>query len=392
LSISTASEWLIRSLFGLIDHLRALQPTEVAINVGLSLAVAVAAVGLDYGLKRLVRRGVADLPSTPVAETVKGSQAVKLGLASLKVALIVGAVWLILAVWGLDPTAWIQGAAGERLLRLAGRLLVLTLIAVGLFELTGFTIDRAMGRLAAGAREPRRAAQLRTLAPLLKGITRGTVVVLAAMMLLSEIGVKIGPLLAGAGVVGVALGFGAQTLVKDFLTGLFFIIEDIVSVGDTVRIGDSKGQVESMTMRTIRLRDFDGTLHVFPYSEAQVVHNETKAFSYAVVDLHIANDADVEAALKAMEEVGRELAADPRFASKILGPVEVVGVEGVTEAGQRIRARIKTLPREDPVAQREFYRRLKAAFDKRGIALPTASMRLVLPDGSPAAPGFASQH
>ncbi|HZZ36254.1 MAG TPA: hypothetical protein VFE03_11045, partial [Caulobacteraceae bacterium] len=236
MSISTASEWLIRSLFGLIDHLRALQPTEVAINVALSLAIAAAAVGLDYGFKRLVRRGVDDLPSAPVAETVKGSRAVKLGLASLKVVFTLGAAWLILAVWGLDPTAWIQGAAGERLLRLAGRLLVLTLIAVGLFELTGFTIDRAMGRLAAGAREPRRAAQLRTLAPLLKGITRGTVVVLAAMMLLSEIGVKIGPLLAGAGVVGVALGFGAQTLVKDFLTGLFFIIEDIVSVGDTVRI------------------------------------------------------------------------------------------------------------------------------------------------------------
>src|SRR5204863_5927601 len=112
------------------------------------------------------------------------------------------------------------------------------------------------------------------------------------------------------------IGFGAQTLVKDFLTGLFFVLEDIVSVGDIVRIGNCKGHVESMTLRTIRLRDFDGTLHVFPYSEAQVVHNETKTFSYAVVDLLIANDADVEAALEAMGEVGRELAADAALAAQ----------------------------------------------------------------------------
>jgi len=284
-------------------------------------------------------------------------------------------------VWGLDPLAWAQGAAAEQTLRFLGRVLIIVLAGVAAFEFAGFALDRTLSHLAAASRDPRRAAQVRTLMPILKAIVRGAVLVLAAMMVLSEIGVKIGPLLAGAGVVGVAIGFGAQTLVKDFLTGLFFVIEDIVSVGDVVRIGDSKGQVESMTLRTIRLRDFDGTLHVFPYSEAQVVHNETKAFSFAVVDLMIANDADVESALQAMREVGDELAHDAAYQAKIQGNVEVLGVEGVSEHGLRLRARIRTLPREDPWVQREFYRRLKAAFDRRGVALPTASMRLIAPEG-----------
>src|SRR5258706_2160375 len=366
-SVSTASEWLISFLTGIFDHLSSLQPAEIAINAGLSAAIAAAALGLGYGLKRLLRRRVEDLPSSPVADRVRGSRAVKMGAAVFKAGLVIGAAWMIMAVWGLDPAGWVRGAAGEGVLRLIGRVLLLTLIAVGLFELAGFTIDRAMGRLAAGAREPRRAAQLRTLAPLLKGIARGTIVILAWMMLLSEIGVKIGPLLAGAGVVGVALGFGAQTLVKDFLTGFFFIIEDIVSVGDTIKIGSFTGQVETMTLRTIRLRDFDGTLHVFPYSEAQVIHNTTKSFSYAVIDLLVANDSDVDEALAAIREAGEALMQDPLFAPKIIAPMEVLGVEAMSEQGLQLKARIKTRPTEDSRIQPELKRRVKAAVDSPGV-------------------------
>ena len=392
MSASTASEWLINAFNGIAGHLASLTLAEVAINLAFSVGIALVAFGLAYGLQRLMRQRVENLPEPGVAQRVRSSRAVRFGAAVFRAALTLAAVWLILGVWGFDPGAWVRGGAGEAAVRLIGRLVLLLMIAIAAFEVVGFVIDRGMGRLAARAHEPRRTAQIHTLSPIIKAILRGAVIILAAMMLLSEVGVKIGPLLAGAGVVGVAIGFGAQTLVKDFLTGLFFVLEDIVSVGDTVRIGNCKGHVESMTLRTIRLRDFDGTLHVFPYSEAQVVHNETKTFSYAVVDLHIANDADVDAALEAMGEVGRELAADPALAAKILGPVEVVGVEGVTEAGLRLRARIKTLRREDPAVQREFYRRVKAAFDKRGVALPSASMRLIMPDGSPAAPNFASKH
>src|SRR5207237_3387211 len=118
------------------------------------------------------------------------------------------------------------------------------------------------------SRDGRRAAQLRTLGPLLTGSVQGVIFVIGLLTLLSELGVKVGPLLASAGVVGIAVGFGAQTLVKDFLTGLFLIAEDVVSIGDNIRIAESSGTVEAMTLRTIRVRATNGTLHIFPYSEA----------------------------------------------------------------------------------------------------------------------------
>jgi small conductance mechanosensitive channel len=186
---------------------------------------------------------------------------------------------------------------------------------------------------------------------------------------LSEIGVKIGPLLAGAGVIGVALGFGAQTLVKDFLTGLFLILEDIVSVGDSVKIGGVGGQVETMTLRTIRLRDFDGTLHVFPYSEAQVIHNQTKSFSFAVIAPQISYVSGIEKALSILREIGEQLRAEEPYAKMILEPLEIAGVDGFTDVGVIIKARIKTLPGKQWQVGREFQRRMKLAFDAQGIEI-----------------------
>jgi len=150
-------------------------------------------------------------------------------------------------------------------------------------------------------------------------------------------------------------------------------------VGDTVRIDTCKGEVEQMTLRTIRLRDFDGTLHVFPYGEAQVIHNETKTFSYAVIDLQISYDSDVDAALAAMRRVGDELAADEGFRSKILSPIDVLGVETLKENGLQLKGRIKTRPGADAGVSREFNRRIKAAFDTEGVVIPYPHMRLVLP-------------
>ncbi|MGI9168919.1 MAG: mechanosensitive ion channel family protein, partial [Caulobacteraceae bacterium] len=272
--------------------------------------------------------------------------------------------------------------AGRGLLRVTGRLALLAVIFVAAFELTGLAVRRTMARLAAGARDPRRAAQLRTLSPLLGGVLRSVIVVMGAMMVLSELGVKIGPLLAGAGVAGIAVGFGAQSLVKDVLTGFFLIVEDIVSVGDTIRIASCKGEVEQMTLRTIRLRDFDGTLHVFPYGEAQVIHNETKTFSYAVIDLQISYDSDIDAALAAMRQVGSDLLADPQFGKNILSPIEVLGVETLKENGPQLKGRIKTGPNADSAVSREFNRRIKIAFDAAGVVIPYPHMRLVLGGGA----------
>jgi small conductance mechanosensitive channel len=376
----TAGEQLLASLNGLVSHVLALTPAEAALNIGLSLAVVAGAFGLNLLARRLLRAGARRTPGQATAEkTVRASRAVRISGGAIAVGLAVGAIYLLTHIWGVDPRFWRATLAGRAIGWVIWLAIIFAVVACAL-ELVGFLINRMMGGLALRAGALRRAAQLRTLSPILRAIAQTTIVVVAGLMVLSQAGLKIGPLLAGAGVVGVAVGFGAQTLVKDFLTGLFLIIEDIVSVGDVVQIGGFGGQVEQMTVRTIRLRDFDGALHIFPYSEAQVIHNLTKTFSYYVFDLTISYDSDIDRAVAIMRETGETLARDPRFAGKVLEPIEIAGVDGFADNGVKLKARIKTRPIEQWTVGREFNRRIKLAFDEAGITIPYPHTRLVLPE------------
>ncbi len=378
---ATAGDSLINTVTTAAGHVLALSPAELAVNLALSAAIAAIAAGVAVAIHRLVASRLKDLAKAEADIERPATRALRWARSCARASLAVGAAYLILIVWGFDPIAWWVGAGGRAFLRMIGRLALLAVIFIGALEFAGVLIRRTMGNLVKAARDPRRAAQLRTLSPLLRGVVQAVILVFGLMMLLSELGVQIGPLIAGAGVAGIAIGFGAQSLVKDVLTGFFLIIEDIVSVGDTVRIATFKGEVESMTLRTIRLRDFDGSLHIFPYGEAQVIHNETKAFSYAVVDLQISYGSDVDAALAAMAEVGSALQRDQILGSKILADMEVLGVENLKESGLQLRGRIKTRTGADGGITREFNRRIKAEFDKKGINISYPQMRLVLPEG-----------
>jgi small conductance mechanosensitive channel len=377
----TAGERLLTGLNGLAAHLLALTPAQAGLNIGLSLAVVAGAVGMDRLARRLLKAGARRAPGHATADKkVRASRAVRISGGAIALGLAVGALYLLSHIWGVDPQFWRANVAGKAISWVIWLAIVFAVVACVL-ELTGFLIDRMMAGLAVRAGALRRAAQLRTLSPILRAIAQTAIVTVATLMVLSQVGIKIGPLLAGAGVVGVAVGFGAQTLVKDFLTGLFLIVEDIVSVGDVVQIGGFGGQVEQMTVRTIRLRVFDGALHIFPYSEAQVIHNLTKTFSYYVFDLTISYDSDVDRAVQIMRKTGEELAREPQFAGKILEPIEVVGVDGFAESGVKLKARIKTRPIEQWTVGREYNRRIKPAFDQAGITIPYPHTRLVLPDG-----------
>ena len=377
---ATAGDSLINTVTTAAGHVLALSPAELAVNLALSAAIAAIALGLALVVHRLVNGRLEALAKTEAEIERPATRALRWVRSCARAALAVSAVYFVLVVWGFDPIAWWVGAGGRAFFRLIGRLALLAVIFIGAMEFAGVLIRRTMGNLVKAARDPRRAAQLRTLSPLLRAVVQAVILVFGSMMLLSELGVQIGPLIAGAGVAGIAIGFGAQSLVKDVLTGFFLIIEDIVSVGDTVRIATSKGEVESMTLRTIRLRDFDGSLHIFPYGEAQVIHNETKAFSYAVVDLQISHGSDVDAALTAMADVGATLQRDPILSPKILAEMEVLGVENLKESGLQLRGRIKTLTGADAGITREFNRRIKAEFDKQGVDISYPQMRLVLPE------------
>lgn len=364
----SAGEQIINAAQSFTGDLLRLQPREVAINLVLSVIVVGAAFGLVFGLGWLTRRGVERLAArglAPATDVRKKSKVAAITWTLVKLAVGVTAAVLVLEVWGLSPVEWLSGRMGAAATRVA----ILILAGAGSMELSGHLIDRIFHSLEIRSADRRRAAQFRTLAPIIKGLVQGLLFLFVGLTVLSEVGVQIGPLLAGAGVVGVALGFGAQTLVKDFLTGLFLILEDIVSVGDNVKIGTFTGRVETMTLRTIRLRDFDGTLHVFPYSEAQVIHNRTKSFSNAVVEPRIGYLADIDRAMEVMKRVGARMQGEEPYAKVILEPLEIVGVDEFTDNGLVLKARFKTFPGEQWRVAREFNRRLKQAYDAAGIEI-----------------------
>jgi small conductance mechanosensitive channel len=377
----TASEQLLSGWVQATSRLANLGLVQVLLNVLLSLAVLTAAVFAIWLARRTIRAMFRRLPGSRTADrAVRIARVSRLLAWAVRLVMGTGALLLVGRVWGLDLLDWAAEGAGQVFAGIALHLLLLLIVAVAAFEASGFLIGRLFSGAAASTSEARRRAQLKTLGPLLEAVVQTAIVVVAVLMALSEIGVKIGPLLAGAGVVGIALGFGAQSLVKDFLTGVFLIMEDIASVGDIVRIGDSGGLVEDMTLRTIRLRDFDGTLHIFPYSEAQVVHNLTKTFSYYVFDLQVSYGSDIDDALRIMKRVGEGMQEDPQFAPKILEPIEVVGVDNLADSGVVLKARIKTQPVQQWSVGREYNRRIKLAFDEAGVEIPFPHMKVVLPD------------
>jgi small conductance mechanosensitive channel len=226
-----------------------------------------------------------------------------------------------------------------------------------------------------------------TLSSVIRWVLRTGILLVAAVMLLGQLGVQIGPILAAAGVVGVAVGFGAQNLVQDVISGFFLLLEDQVRVGDVVQLNDKSGLVEKITLRMIILRDASGSVHCVRNGKIDVVTNMTKEFSYAIFDISVAYDEDSDQVSDAIKAVGKDLQQDPVFKNDILAPVEVLGLDKFAESAMVIKARIKTRPSRQWDVGREFNRRLKKEFDELGIEIPFPHITLhsarKKPDGSP---------
>lgn len=200
----------------------------------------------------------------------------------------------------------------------------------------------------------------------------------ATLMVLREIGVDITPVLTGAGIIGLAVGFGAQTLVKDIISGLFLIAEDQVRLGDVAEINGVSGAVEEINLRTIVLRDLEGTLHYVAAGEIRTLANKSKDFSYAVLDLGVGYYDDTDRIVDAVRAVAVELRNDPAYAGLILEPLEVLGVDAFKPTEVTLRFRIKTLPLKQWEVGRELRRRIKKAFDAQGIALAAPKLEVTL--------------
>jgi small conductance mechanosensitive channel len=206
------------------------------------------------------------------------------------------------------------------------------------------------------------------LLPLLQTALLGVIIVVTSLMILSHLGIDIAPLLAGAGVVGLAIGFGSQALVKDIITGLFILLEDQIAVGDIVDVGkDHKGVVEAITVRTIRMRDVSGTVHTVPFSEVTSVKNLSKDFSYAIARIAISYREDIDRVVEILRGVSNQLAQDETLKSSILNPFEYMGVDALDESSVVLLVRIRTLPGKQLAVSRTFNRLVKIAFDEHRI-------------------------
>ena len=215
-----------------------------------------------------------------------------------------------------------------------------------------------------------------TLSSVIRWVLRTGILLVASVMLLGQLGVQIGPILAAAGVVGLAVGFGSQHLVQDVISGFFLLLEDQVRVGDVVQLNDKSGLVEKITLRIIILRDFAGSVHYVRNGKIDVVTNMTKEYSYSVFEIGVAYGEDTDEVSRVIEAVGKDLLYDPAFKDDILAPVEVVGLDKFAESAIVIKARIKTKPSKQWRVGREFNRRLKKKFDELNIEIPFPHLTL----------------
>jgi small conductance mechanosensitive channel len=200
------------------------------------------------------------------------------------------------------------------------------------------------------------------------------VAVMAGLMILRELDIDITPVLTGAGIAGIAVGFGAQTLVRDIISGFFLIFEEQVRVGDVVMVNGQGGLVEEVNLRTLVLRDEQGAVHIFPNGEVKTLANMSKDFSYYVITVGIAYDDDVDRAAEAMTGAAATMMNDPDFKPYILAPLEVFGVDAFEASQLVVKARIKTVPLKQWLVGRELRKRIARAFSERGIRMATARM------------------
>jgi small conductance mechanosensitive channel len=229
----------------------------------------------------------------------------------------------------------------------------------------------------------RRVQRAKTMGDLLKSVITGALIAVFGTMILSQLGVNIAPIIASAGILGIALGFGAQSLVKDFLSGVFMIFEDQYGVGDVIDVGEATGTVEAVTLRVTRLRDLDGTVWYVPNGEIVRVGNKSQNWSRAVVDVGVGYDEDLGRARRVLADVAHDLWEDDEFHDVIIEAPEVTGVEALNPDGITLRVLVKTAPMEQWGVARELRQRIKARFDHEGIEIPFPQRVVWHRDGRP---------
>ena len=313
---------------------------------------------------------------------------------TVTVLLFTATVITLLEVWGFSPLGWFAtGHLGGQVLSALITSAITIGVAVVVWEAANVAVDNQLSHLTRQA-QIARAARLRTLLPMLRTALMVSILIIAGLIVLSQVGVNIAPLLAGAGVLGVAIGFGSQKLVQDLITGLFLLLENTMQVGDVVALGGLTGTVENLSIRTIRLRALDGSVHIIPFSSVTTVTNQTRDFSYALIDLQIGLNEEPDHIADVLRDVAKTMRAEPRWQDAITADLEVMGVNAFGDNYWTLRVRLRTAPSQRWAVNREFNRRVKYRFDALAIQsamtawraqgwLPPGAERPIVPPPAP---------
>lgn len=274
-------------------------------------------------------------------------------------------LYSILVLWDFAALGFFNDGSFYNIISNFFGLSLIVLLAIAIWEVINSYLEKMLYRASLQERN-----RLRTLLPIVRNVIFIVFAVLFSLVFLSELGIDIIPLLAGAGILGIAIGFGAQTMVKDFLTGFTIILEDLIQVGDVARIGGKIGLIEKITIRKVQLRDLSGIVYTVPFSDVGIIENWTKDFSYYSMDIGVAYREDTDEVIKLIKEIGEDLCCDEDFKNLILEPIEVFGVDAFADSAVIIKARIKTKPIRQWDVGREFNRRMKYKFDEHGVEIP----------------------
>jgi small-conductance mechanosensitive channel len=363
--------WVARAMPGFWLVLVAVS-LPLAIAVSLPLAIAVSRRAVEHLLRPPGSAETAEGPPSVVTVSLERG---------IRALLIIGAAAVLAWGWGIDivhlagEDTWFARAVHSML-----SAVVILLVADLLWHAMKTAIDRKLAESAdpglPNTEEARRRARLRTLLPIFRNILFVVVIAVAALMALAEMGVEIGPLVAGLGIFGIAIGFGAQTFVRDVMAGMFYLLDDAFRVGEYISAGNYKGTVEGFSIRSVKLRHHRGPVYTVPFSLLGAVQNQSRDWVIDKIAVGVTYDSDLILAKKLIKQIGLDLAKDPEYAPLILEPLKMQGVDNLGDFAVQLRAKMMTLPGEQFVIRRQAYAMIKKAFDENGIkfAFPTVQV------------------
>jgi small conductance mechanosensitive channel len=363
----------------------------VLLRVVIVFVIALIAARLCwFGFSSLLDRALDDHDDdTRAHPTLRARVRAYSSLVKLTLRVVIFGLVLVFMVqgWGFNIIPWLLSDPLSRsLLHAALAILITVAAALTLWEVSNALINSRIEHLAATGK-PRQASRLRTLLPMLKATIGVALFLTAALISLSQIGVNLVPLLAVSGVAGIAIGFGSQKLVQDIITGLFLLLEDAMQVGDTVTLAGMTGNVERLSIRTIRLRGGDGSINIIPFSAVTTVTNMTRDFGYAQISIEVAYDEDLTRVTAVLTDIAKKMRAEPQWGAQMRDDLQLFGLDQFGASGLVITGQIRTGPGQHWAVRREFYARVKARFEAENIEIPYTYLPPAPPRPGPEAVG-----